>query len=165
MLFDPLELTIAGPGILFYSPAMLPPIRPRSNYLRSNYLTVEQVQAHIQMGTLIGFSTGSSGRFFLEFYSGYPLEAELEGHPFKLRLGLHCKGGVVCFRDLYDLAVWQPQCPDSQVRRLPDGLYHVTVTSTLPPSGLLGDDQRILIHFQKLEQFPTVANNWIPSLY
>ena len=96
-------MDIAGLGIVFYSPKNAEHIPEGHDYLQSNYLTEEQVQPHIQSGSLVGFGTGSPGVFFLKFHSGYPANDFVRASEFKLRLGLQCVGGVVCVRDLYDL--------------------------------------------------------------
>jgi hypothetical protein len=159
-----MTLDIAGLGIVFHSPIFAENIPEGANYLASNYTTEEQVQSHIQKGTIAGFGTGSPGTFLLKFHSGYPDEAFLQRCEFKLRLGLHCSGGVVCFRDLYELMDWHADCPPHRMLRLEDGFYHVTLCSNLPPSGILGDDQEVFVYLQKLAEFPKLAKQGIPTL-
>ena len=127
-------------------------------------MTEEGVQSHIQKGTIVGFATGTPGRFDLQFHSGYPDDVVLTEADFKLRLGLHCVGGVVCVRDLYDLMDWSPDCPPEQVFELSDGYYHVTLCSNAPPSGVLGDDQKIDVYLQPLDEFPQLAKEGMPTL-
>jgi hypothetical protein len=157
-------LNIAGVGIVFYSPDAVEHIPEGSDYLASNYTSEEQVQAHVQKGSIVGFATGSPGVFILKFHVGYPDERSLQESHFKLRLGLHCRGDVVCFRDLYDLMDWRAECPPDQIIELEDGFYHVTLCSNRPPSGVLGDQQDIHVYFQKLDTFPRLSKVGIPTL-
>jgi hypothetical protein len=159
-----ITLDIAGLGIIFHSPLFGNQIPEGTDYLASNYTTELQVQSHIQKGTIVGFGTGSPGTFVLRFHFGYPAASDLEQCDFKLRLGLHCVGGKVCFRDLYDLIKWEPDCPPDQVVELDDGFYHVTLCSNHPASGILGDHQRIDVYLQKLDSFPKLAKHGVPTL-
>src|SRR6266545_3959039 len=109
-----ISLEIAGIGIIFHSPEFAEHIGEGEDYLTSNYTTDQQVQSHIQKGTIVGFGTGTSGTFLLRFHSGYPDQHYLEECDFKLRLGLHCFGGLVCFRDLYELMDWDSNCPQNR---------------------------------------------------
>jgi hypothetical protein len=158
-----IELQVSGLGIVLYSPSSAGSIPKGFNFLSNGYKTVEQVQAHIQKGTIIGFGTGSPGIYVLEFHAGYPLEEYVQSCEFKLRLGLKCIEGQVCVRDLYDLLEWDPVCPEQQILSLEEGYYHLTICSNTPPSGVRGDFQRIDLFFQKLDEMPQLATNWIPS--
>ena len=159
-----IRLEISGVGIVFYSPQFADNIEEEEDYLGSNYTTEEEVQSHIQKGTIVGFCTGTSGTYFLHFHSGYPSTQFLQDCDFKLRLGLNCKGGQVCFRDLYDLMDWHVDCPDSQTLDLDDGYYHVTLCSNRPLSGYLGDQQIIYVFLQPLDSFPALSQQGIPTL-
>jgi hypothetical protein len=127
-------------------------------------MTWQQVEAHVQRGDLIGFATSSPGTFILKIYEGYPDEAFLQNSQFKLRLGLQCQDGTVCFRDLYDLTNWTSSLPKSQAISLADGAYHVTLCSELPKSGLLGDGQVIHVYLKSLEAYPNLAYRGMPTL-
>lgn len=148
-----IAMRIAGLGIVFHSPKWTDQISEGADYLSSNYMTEHQVQAHIQKGTIVGFGTGSSGDFELRLHIGYPNEAALQAADFKLRLGLTCAGGCICFRDLCELMDWKRSCSPERIVQLDDGFYHVTLCSNLPQSGIIGDDQVIDVFFQ----------NWIYS--
>jgi len=166
MSVDGCEITldIAGLGIVFHSPAFATHIAEGEDYFSSNYTSAEQVQAHIQKGTIVGFCTGAPGIFILRFHSGYPDEDWLSGSEFKLRLGLQCTGGLVCFRDLYELMDWRAECPLDRRLQLNDGSYHVTLCSNQPPSGILGDNQIIDMFLHRLDVFPQLADIGVPSL-
>jgi hypothetical protein len=157
-------LNITGLGIVFHSPLFGKHIAEGQDYLSTNYTTAEQVQSHIQKGSIVGFGTGSSGAFILKFRSGYPDEDFLQKCQFKLRLGLHCLGGKVFFRDLYELLDWHADCPPNRILELEDGFYHVTLCSNRPASGIIGDNQEILVYLQKLNEFPRLAKEGVPML-
>jgi len=157
-------LPISGLGIIFYSPRSAEHIPPGSNYLRANYLKSDQVVAHNRKGTLVGFSTGSPGTYILQFHEGCPAEEVLRVATCKLRLGLHCVGGVVCFRDLYDLINWQNECPGEQIISLDDGFYEVTLCSDLPDSGLIGDNQIIDFYMNRCSSLPQLVESGMPKL-
>ena len=157
-------LDISGTGIIFYSPPFADHIAEGSDYLTSSYSDERQVQSHIQNGSIVAFGTGTPGTFILKFHSGYPEEQYIQKCEFKLRLGLVCSGGVVCFRDLYNLLQWRPDCPPGQTIQLQDGYYHVTLCSNPPESGVLGDNQTIDFYFQQLDSFPALSKQGIPML-
>jgi len=157
-------LDVAGLGIIFYSPKVMVDVAEGTDYLEDKYTTEEQVQSHIQRGTLVGFATGSPGLFAFKFHEGYPNDKVLSASRYKLRLGLHCTGGVVYFRDLYDLLDWHHDCPPEQQLQLEDGVYHVTLCSNRPASGILGDNQVIEFYLKKLDQFPALGKQGIPTL-
>src|SRR5262249_10307165 len=128
------------------------------------YVTGKQVNEHIQAGTIVGFGTGTPGDFLLRVGHGYPTEEEFARYEFKLVLGIHVRDGLVCFRDLYDLMRWTADCPEDQKWQLENGLYHITLCTKLPASGIRGDNQEILVWFSRLTEFPVLPNLGVPTL-
>jgi hypothetical protein len=159
-----LRLEIQGLGIIMYSPSWAKHIQPGEDYLSQHYMNGSQVQPHIQAGSLVGFGTGSPGAYRLRFHEGYPDDRVLADSPFKLRLGLHVVDGIVHFRDLYDLMDWDPACPDGQTIELANGYYHVTLCSSTPPSGVIGDDQLLEVYLQPVPEMPALARTGVPTL-
>jgi hypothetical protein len=159
-----MTLEVAGLGIVFHSPHATQHLQVGADFLTSHYVNEEQVQRYIQSGTIVGFATGSPGTFLLIFHSGYPDDALLNACEFKLRLGLHCRGGVVCFRDLYDLLDWRPDCNPEHLLDLEEGYYHVTLCSNRPASGLIGDRQEIHVYLQRLNVLPKLTARGVPTL-
>jgi len=159
-----MRLSIQGLGIIFYSPFAAEHIRKGEDYLNKRYLKPEDVVPHILAGTVVGFGTGSPGTFELRFRAGYPSDDELESHDCKLRLGLEVRDETLCVRDLYDLLRWQRRCPDGQRLTLADGYYHVTLVSSAPPSGILGDDQVIDVYLNPLSTMPSLKYDGVPML-
>lgn len=159
-----MKLQICGLGIVIYSPAAVTHIAQGENYLESHYLRDEDVQEHLQKGSLIGFGTGSPGRFRIRFYADYPAPSTAVQYDHQVRLGLVAAGGVVCVRDLYDLLEWDSACPRGQSLEVTDGIYHVTVCTRVPGSGVLGDDQVIDIFLRPVDRFPDLQKAGIPTL-
>jgi hypothetical protein len=149
---------------MFYSPALARHIAENSDYLEDHYSTGRQIQSHINDGTIVSFSTSSPGVFRLRFPEGSPNDEEIEKREFKLKLGLQCRGGTVCFRDYYDLMEWHSHCPPEQEIRLPEGNYEVTLCSDVPKSGIIGRDQVIDIYFKRVIELPRTSFKGIPEL-
>jgi hypothetical protein len=158
-----MTIDIAGLGIIMYSPSSAAHIAEDANYLEERYWDPRDVQEHIQAGSIVAFATGTPGRFHLRTHDGYPDPKTLEASEFKLRLGLR-SDGVVVFRDLYDLMEWTAEFPEEQAIALEAGVYHVTLCSSTPSSGILGDDQVVDVYFQALDRFPALAREGIPTL-
>ena len=159
-----IELQIAGVGIIFHSPDSALHISEGEDYLTSSYTSEEDIQKHIQAGSIVGFGTSSPGTFLLRFHDGYPTNDALRKAEFKLRLGLQCRGGLACFRDLFELLDWQADCPREQCLDLADGYYHVTLQSDRPSSGRIGDNQIIEFYLHPLESFPRLSKQGVPTL-
>jgi hypothetical protein len=156
-------LDIAGLGIIVYSPSAATHLGEGENYFDAHYRSADQVQEHVQAGSIVVIATSTPGRFLLRLHDGYPTPERLNTADFKLRLGLRSDGTVV-FRDLYDLMDWTAAFPPEQSVPLAAGIYHLTLTSDIPSSGVLGDDQVIDIHLQPLDEFPALARTGIPTL-
>ena len=103
---------------------------------------------------LTTFGTGSPGTFQLRFADGPPDEATVAAAEFKLRLGLQVRGGMVCVRDLYDLMEWSAECPAAQQLPVVDGWFRLTVFSSPPPSGVLGDRQLVEVALERMGRKP-----------
>ena len=159
-----MELDISGLGIIFYSPAHAGHIGEGEDYLTSSYLTDQDVQRHVQAGTIVGFATGTPGRFVLNFISGRAPDEALMKAEFLLSLPLACVGGRVCVRDLYDLLDWEAECPEEQVIHVEDGYYRLLLCSDTPTSGVLGDGQEIDVYFEPWDQLPELVEEGIPTL-
>jgi hypothetical protein len=155
---------IAGLSILVYSPRAADHIGKGEHYLKAQYWEPGDVLRHLRDGGMVSFGVGAPGRYFLELRTGYPEEAALDRADYKLVLGLRVQGQRVCFRDLFDLAEWDPACPIEQTMEAPDGNYYLTVHSDAPESGILGEDQTIWIYFQPVEVLPALQHAGVPSL-
>jgi len=159
-----MKLSIYGIGIILYSDYAVSHIKYGENYLEENYTEPVDVLKQIYSGSLVGFGTGSSGTYHLQFLGGYPNNVELQKFEYKLRLGINVKDNRIIFRDLYDLMEWNPNYPDDQVFPIENGYYHITLCSNTPKSGILGNDQKIFIYFNKLESMPKLKFEGVPML-
>ena len=158
------SLSIAGLGIVLYSPFAVAGIGEGDDYLSSDFWEAEAVAAHVMRGDISTFCTGTGGDFILEITDDSVSEATIAVAEHAVRLCLEVRGGRVFFRDLYDLMDWTGDCPDSQSVVLDDGFYRVTVYTSTPPSGILGDNQRIDVHFQRELEKPRLKWDGIPQL-
>lgn len=158
-----LTLEIDGLGIIVYAPSSASHIGEGEDYFTPHYMGEDEVQRHIQEGSIVAFATSSPGTYHLTVRAGYPPQEELAAADFKLRLAVRSDGRLV-FRDLFDLMEWTAEYPAEHSLAVPEGIYHVTLMSDRPASGVLGDDQQIAVYLQPLEQFPELARQGIPTL-
>jgi hypothetical protein len=155
---------IRGLGLILYSPPAVLHITEGTDYLRAHFWEPADVARHVMECQLIAFGTGSPGTYRLRFVEGSPDGVAVDAAEFKLRLGLQVRGGAVCVRDLYDLMEWSAKCPVSQQFSLADGWYRLTVFSSPPPSGILGDGQLIEVAFESAEGKPALRWEGVPCL-
>lgn len=161
-MFKDIKLDISGLGIIMYSDFAISHIADGEDYFSSNYQTPQQVVKHIYEGTIVGFCTSSPGEFILKFRNGYPQETDLDSFEFKLRLGIEIRDGRICFRDLYDLMDWNPQCPEHQYIEVENGFYHITLCGNVPDTGIIGDNQEIYVYLNKLDSMPKLKYAGVP---
>jgi hypothetical protein len=159
-----IRLEVAGLGMIFYSPFSAASIAEGEDYLEKCFSDPDFVEKQAVEGKLVGVSTGTSGIFPLEVFWGYPPESIDKQYDRSLRLGVEVRDQKLCIRDLYDLIRWESQCPPEQIIELADGFYHITLLTRDPPSGILGDNQEILVYLQKLPQMPKLRYNGVPTL-
>jgi hypothetical protein len=159
-----IPLTIAGLGIIFYSHFAVAGIGEGEDYFSTTFQNPAEVAAHAMRGDIAMFCTGSAGDFRLVVYDGRLDDDGLQEAEFKLRLCLEVRDSDVCFRDCYDLMDWTADCSSSQKIKMLDGFYRVTVYSSTPESGIIGQDQTIYLHFEKVAQRPTLKWDGVPLL-
>jgi hypothetical protein len=157
-------LDIQGLGIILYSPPAVAHIPEGADYLQGHFWHPADVARHVVDCRLTTFATGSPGSFRLRFRGGPPDEAAVQAADYRLRLGLRVEGGVVCVRDLYDLMEWSADCPPEQQLSTPDGWYRLTVYTSLPPSGVVGDGQTIDINLEQVTDRPVLRWDGVPVL-
>jgi hypothetical protein len=159
-----IAVTISGLGFILYSRPGVSHIPERSDYLEQHFSEPQDVARHVMDCQLSAFSTGTPGSFRLRFREGPRDEQAVDATDFKLRLGLEVYDGVICIRDLFDLMQWSPECPASQQLPMTNGWYRLTVYSSRPPSGILGDNQVIDIHLEPVREKPKLRWEGVPSL-
>ena len=159
-----IALDVRGLGLILYSPPAVAHIAKGSDYLRAHFWEPADVARHVMDGQLTAFATGSPGTFRLRFADGPPDEVAVRSAAFQLRLGLQVHGGTVCVRDLYDLVEWSAECPAGQQFPAADGWYRLTVFSSPPESGILGDGQLIEVALERVAREPALRWEGVPSL-
>ena len=159
-----MTVDISGLGFILYSPSAVTHIAEGSDYLEAHFWQPEDVARHVMDCQLTTFCTGTPGSFRLRFRDGARDEQAVDAADFRLRLGLEVHQGIVCVRDLYDLLQWSAECPASQQLPLADGWYRLTVYTSRPASGILGDDQVIDIHLEAMPAKPDLRWDGVPNL-
>lgn len=159
-----IDLNVAGLGMILYSPPAVAHIREGSDYLSEHFWQPADVARHVMACELTTFCTGSPGSFTVRFLDGPPDDADVQAADFKLRLGLWVRNGTICLRDEYDLLQWVPECSPKQQLSVPDGWYRLTVFSSRPASGILGDDQAITINLEPVAGKPQLRWEGVPLL-
>jgi hypothetical protein len=159
-----IDIDISGLGFILYSPPAVSHIPEGSDYLEQHFWEPQDVARHVMDCQLTAFSTGTPGSFRLRFRDGHCDEQAVEAADFRLRLGLEVHEGIICIRDLYDLMRWSAECPASQQLPMADGWYRLTVYTSRPPSGILGDNQVIDIHLGPVREKPKLRWGGVPSL-
>lgn len=164
-IYYDLELDIDGMGLVLYSEGAVQELVEGENFFQRDYSTPQQVAAHIKKGDIVGFCTGSGGRYHIKFREGYPDESADEQYPVGIRLALDVKGGKISIIDLFWLMEWSRDCPREQQLSVEDGIYHLTVLTAKPASGIWGDNQEIYIYMQKLDKMPELTWEGVPGLF
>ncbi len=155
------HLTIEGLAIIFYSPWAVQHIRPGADYLQEAFLEPPDIARHVNASSLTGFGTGGPGDYELIVSLDPPDAEELRRAQFQLELGLEVRDGTVCFRDLYELIHWTPDCPPGQSLRLDDGYYRVIAHTTFAP---VGETQRIHLSLLPVPERPELHFTGAPEL-
>jgi hypothetical protein len=159
-----ITLEIAGLGIIMYSPSAAANIGVGQDYLQEHYSNPDDVAEQVRNGKMVGFCTGSPGRYHLTFRCGYPSREKYEAYDLRLRLGIEVRDGRICVRDLYDLMAWIPECPVTQQVELEDGFYHISLLSSVPESSIRGRNQIIQVYLQRLDRMPELSHTGVPQL-
>lgn len=159
-----MDLMIDGMGIVFFSPETNKAIPEGMDFFSAEYQRPEDVAAHIRKGDVVGFCTGTGGDFTLKFRDGYPSEALLSEYPIAIRLGIDLQDGKMCAVDLFSLMSWSSKCPENQTITVEPGIYHLTLCTRKPDSGIWGDYQTIYVYMNKLDAMPQLMWDGVPYL-
>lgn len=60
---------------------------------------------------------------------------------------------------------WSNFIPKEQQVFIEEGIYHLTILTSKPVSGIWGDNQDIYIYLNKIEYMPKLSWNGIPYLF
>ena len=159
-----LNLEISGLGIVFFSPTSVAHIEEGEDYFDSHFNEPSEVAQHVNECALTCFGTGGPGEYNLEFsLSKYP-GAGYDNSDIAIRLGIEVKDRVLIFRDLYSMLDWDKDFSSDAKFELDNGFYLVTVCTSLPSTGLLGDSQNIKLWFEAKSKKTEI--NWpgVPML-
>ena len=158
------NLLTDGAGIVLYSAGAIK-CNEGEYFFQKEFSSPDKVAEHIAKGDIIGFNTGSSGEYRIKVREGYPSEQIISEYPVAIRLALDVKGGKVYVIDLLWLTEWSDVVPEEQTIALDDGIYHVTVLTRKPESGIWGDDQEIYLYFQAIDEMPQMMWKGVPYLF
>lgn len=160
-----MHLSIDGMGIVLFSAETMKYVAPGTDFLTTEFTQPSQVAEHIKKGDITAFCTGSGGDFDIHFLSGYPTADINKEYPVSIRLALNVQGGSIQLCDLFWLSKWDTNFPQEQIVSMPNGYYHVTVCTRLPESGYWGENQTILMYFNKMEELPELTWTGVPYLF
>lgn len=152
-------------GIVLYSDGAVKGIEEGYDYFENEYSLPEQVAAHVKKGDIVGFCTGSGGDYTLKFRSGYPTEEIDEQYPLQIRLAINVEGDRIYIKDLFGLMDWNSYCPEEQQVEIEEGIYHITLCTIQPKSGIWGDDQTIYVYLNRLDEMPQLSWPGVPELF
>lgn len=164
-IYKDMEMVIDGMGIVIYSDVQMKDVVEGENYFDSEFSTQEKVAEHIAKGDIVGFNTGSGGKYNIKIRGGYPEEEISEKFPISIRLALDVKGNRISFIDLFWLMEWSDYVPEEQQIEVDEGIYHLTILTNRPNSGKWGDDQDIYVFMKKLEEMPKLNWKGVPQLF
>ena len=159
-----INLIVDGMGIVFYSDGAVKNIKEGEDFFEKEYEDPNKVAEHIKKGDIVGFCTGSSGEYILKFRRGYPSNEIDQEYPISIRLAIVIDGGRLCIKDLFALMDWNSECEKDQQIKIEDGIYHITLNTKIPASGIDGDRQEIYVFLNKLDKIHKLMWEGVPQL-
>lgn len=157
-------LDLAGPGFVVYSPFAMTDVVPGAAFLREHYTEPADVAASVRAGRVAGCCTGSPGTYNVEIIDGALDHFMHALCTWWINLALEVRDRTVCVRDLFDLTRWEPVCPADQTITIPDGFYRLAVGTRPTNSGVVGDDQDLVIAFEPVDSLPELTWTGVPFL-
>ncbi|WP_317368834.1 hypothetical protein [uncultured Tyzzerella sp.] len=164
-IYKNIELDIDGMGIVIYSNKNMSYVNEGEDFFKKEFSTPTKVVEHIKKGDIVGFNTGSGGKYNIKIREGYPSEGINNEFPVSIRLAIDVKGNVLSFIDLYWLTEWSNNIPEEQQIFVEEGIYHLTILTMKPISGIWGDNQDIYIYMNKINCMPELNWNGVPQLF
>ncbi|MBQ7002576.1 MAG: hypothetical protein IJN57_01225 [Oscillospiraceae bacterium] len=164
-IFKDMELAVDGIGLVIYSDEAMCHVEEGENYFENEFATPEKVAEHIAKGDIVGFCTGTSGNYCIKVREGYPDSKLDEQFPISIRLALNVKGNKISIIDLAWLMEWSPEIPPNQQIYVEEGIYHLTILTRKPSSGMWGDNQIIYIFMNRLHEMPKLGWKGVPQLF
>ena len=124
---EKINLSIAGIGVIIYSPFAARHITEGEDFLSSHFWEPEMVAKYVSSCQIAAFCTGSPGNYAIKLIDGVYPAADINNAKAKIRLGIEVRDQTLCVRDLYDLMEWKTECPAKQAISIQDGFYLLTV--------------------------------------
>lgn len=159
------KIDIDGMGLVLYSSEAMKYVCEGENFFQREFSTPLKVAEHIRKGDIVGFNTGTSGSFNIKIREGYPNNAIDEQFPVSIRLAIEVKGNKVSIVDLFWLMDWCDEVPEEQQVWVEEGIYHLTILTRRPISGIWGDNQDIYIFMNRLDEMPKLNWSGVPQLF
>lgn len=160
-----IKINIDGMGLVLYSSEVMKYVCEGENFFQKDFSTPQKVAEHIRKGDIVGFNTGTSGKFNIKIREGYPNNITDKQFPVSIRLAIQVKGNKVSIVDLFWLMDWCDDVPEEQQVWVEEGIYHLTILTKQPDSGIWGDNQDIYIFMNKLAEMPRLSWNGVPQLF
>ncbi len=164
-IYKDIELVIDGMGLVLYSNEAMKYIGEGEDFFSKEFSTPEKVANHIAKGDIVGFNTGTGGKYNVKFREGYPNDEINEQFPVSIRLAIDIKGNTMSIIDLFWLMEWSNYVPEEQQIEVEEGIYHLTILTNRPSSGIWGDNQDIYIYMNKLNEMPALTWKGVPQLF
>lgn len=164
-IYKDIEIYIDGMGIVIYSNKAMNYVNEGEDFFTNEFSTPEKVVKHINKGDIVGFNTGTGGKYNIKVREGYPNYDINNKFPISIRLAIDIKGNIISFIDVYWLMEWSNDIPEEQQIFVDDGIYHLTILTRKPISGIWGDDQDIYIFMNKIENMPKLSWSGVPQLF
>ncbi len=164
MIYKNMKIFLDGMGLVLYSNEAMHYVKEGEDFLTNEFLLPEQAAKHIKKGDIVGFNIGTGGEFEIKIREGYPNYEISKQYPISIRLAINVKGNIISIVDFLWLLEWCNDVPEEQQIQVEEGIYHLTILTTKPYSGIWGDNQVIYIFMNRLKQMPELSWNGIPQL-
>ena len=159
-----IEAEIDGLGFVLYSPFAVKKIKEGEDFFSKYLLDAHSAGKMAEECKIVPFCTGSPGNYTIRVLMGLPTDEQKLNYDYRLQVGLIVRDNELYIRDVYDLMDWTKECGLNQRIEMESGFYIVTLLTSVPQSGIIGDNQIIDMFFHKLNFFPAMKHNGVPFL-
>jgi len=144
------SIDINGLGLVALTKEAMRDVTDGTDYLEDVFWDGDNVTALANAGHVVGISTGSSGTYVVNVHLRPPTPEECNAQ-FTLTTFIVVEGTQFSLLDLYDLMEWAPElCEDYAVDVPHAGRWKMTWLSSLPLSGVVGDQQQVGLYLEPL---------------
>lgn len=159
------DISVDGIGLVIYSNGAMQYVVEGSDFFAEEFSTPDKVARHIEKGDIVGFNTGTGGKYKIRVREGYPDKEVSDANPISIRLAIDVKGNKVSIIDLYWLMEWSDYVPEEQQIEVEEGIYHLTILTSKPESKIWGDNQEIYLYMSQVNEMPILGWNGVPRLF